>query len=236
MSTRTETNRINAQKSTGPRTPEGKARSSRNAMKHNLTGQVTLMCDEERISHDTFCEALVQHYGPEGALELQIAQSIAEDEWRLNRVRAIEQNILALGTEGPEGDIEADHPEIQAAVALAAVFMKDANGFARLSLYESRIHRNIQKSEDRLRKIQEERIKATELAVSRTEVLLKHAAATGTAYDPAPDFPPERGFVFSTEKVVKLIDRKNRFQTARNHEWNVRRKPETGPDDLPDAA
>ena len=40
------TNRQNAQKSTGPRTPEGKARSSRNGTSHGLSGELILTDDE----------------------------------------------------------------------------------------------------------------------------------------------------------------------------------------------
>jgi hypothetical protein len=90
-------NRANAQLSTGPKTEEGKRRSSLNARRHNLTGQVTAMTEEDRIAHHAFSEALIKSMAPEGALELQLAQRIATDSWRLNRSSAIEENIFALG-------------------------------------------------------------------------------------------------------------------------------------------
>src|SRR5437870_3866487 len=43
---RAERNRQNAQKSTGPKTPEGKARSSKNATKHGLTASYAHLPDE----------------------------------------------------------------------------------------------------------------------------------------------------------------------------------------------
>ena len=49
-----EANRRNAQRSTGPRTEEGKKIAALNARRHNLTGQVTAMTDEERVVHDAF--------------------------------------------------------------------------------------------------------------------------------------------------------------------------------------
>ena len=90
-------NRANAQLSTGPTSVDGKRRSSLNARRHNLTGQVTAMTEEDRIAHDTFADALIKSMAPEGALELQLAQRIATDSWRLNRSSAIEENIFALG-------------------------------------------------------------------------------------------------------------------------------------------
>jgi hypothetical protein len=60
-----------------------------NALRHGLTGQVNLMPDEDREAHDKFCAAIVESLAPEGALEIQFAQSIAEDNWRMNRGRAV---------------------------------------------------------------------------------------------------------------------------------------------------
>src|ERR1700677_1984406 len=90
-------NRENAKKSTGPKTEETKKIVSQNALRHGLTGQVTLMPDEDRTAHDNFCAAIIADLAPEGALETQLAQAIAEDNWRMNRGRAVETNLFALG-------------------------------------------------------------------------------------------------------------------------------------------
>ncbi len=105
-------NRANAQLSSGPKSEEGKRRSSLNARRHNLTGQLTAMPEEDRIAHDAFAEALIKAMAPEGALELQLAQRIATDSWRLNRSSAIEDNIFALGLFDHSSDIDVDHPEL----------------------------------------------------------------------------------------------------------------------------
>ncbi len=90
-------NRANAEKSTGPKTPETKAISAMNALRHGLTGQVNLMPTEDREAHDKFCAAIVESLAPEGALEIQFAHAVAEDNWRMNRGRAIETNMLVFG-------------------------------------------------------------------------------------------------------------------------------------------
>src|ERR1017187_4609699 len=94
-----ESNRQNAQKSTGPRTPEGKKRSSLNACRHNLTGQVNCITDEDKAAFDKHCFGIVGALPPEGLLEHDLAQGIAEDRWRLKRARALENNVFALGHE-----------------------------------------------------------------------------------------------------------------------------------------
>jgi hypothetical protein len=77
--------------------PETKAVSAMNAIRHGLTGQVILMPNEDREAHDKFCAAIVESLGAEGAIEMQFAQSVAEDNWRANRGRAIETNMFAVG-------------------------------------------------------------------------------------------------------------------------------------------
>ena len=104
-----EANRRNAQKSTGPG-PEGKANSSRNNLRHGLTGHISLLPTEDREAHDAFCKDLIDSFTPETPMESQLAQSIAEDSSRLNRARAIENNMFALGH---------NHERREAQIALA---------------------------------------------------------------------------------------------------------------------
>ena len=128
------------------KTEEGKRRSSLNARRHNLTGQVTAMTEEDRIAHNAFSEALIKSMAPEGALELQLAQRIATDSWRLNRSSAIEDNIFALGFTDHAGDIDTDHPELHAALTAARTFTREAKSIELLTLYEQRLNRSLQKN------------------------------------------------------------------------------------------
>src|ERR1700744_1230039 len=93
-----EANRRNAHRSTSPRTEEGKKVSALNARRHNLTGQVTAMTDADRLMPDAFPAEIAESLTPEGAVETQLAQRIATDSWRLNRISAVEDNLFALAT------------------------------------------------------------------------------------------------------------------------------------------
>jgi hypothetical protein len=54
VSMSSEQNRINAQLSTGPRTPDGKARVASNALKHGLTGKRIVLRNENLEEFDDF--------------------------------------------------------------------------------------------------------------------------------------------------------------------------------------
>jgi hypothetical protein len=63
-----------------------KNRSGLNALRDLLSGQVTVMTEEDRVAHDKFAAALVNDLAPSGAMETQLAQRVATDSWRLNRL------------------------------------------------------------------------------------------------------------------------------------------------------
>src|ERR1700722_1262104 len=114
-----EANRRNAEKSTGPRTTEGKSNSSRNNLRHGLTGHISLLPTEDREAHDAFCNERIDSFSPEPPMDTQTALSIAEDSWRLNRARAVENNMFALGHQQRHGH---QHREAQIALADAETF------------------------------------------------------------------------------------------------------------------
>ena len=57
-------NRRNARKSTGPRTPEGKARVAQNARKHGLTAQGAIVTAETREAYTTYRNQILHDFFP----------------------------------------------------------------------------------------------------------------------------------------------------------------------------
>ncbi len=205
-----EANRRNALHSTGPKTLEGKARASRNNLRHGLTGQITIMPNEDREAHDMFCDELIGGFKPETPIEQQLAQSIAEDSWRLNRVRAIENNMFALG--------HADqHREIHIALADAKTFQDQAAQFNLLTIYEQRINRSLQRNLKLLHELQAQRKAQREHDMEEAQLLAQLSLANGQAYDPIKD-----GFEFSNAEINLWIDRNNRLNAARKAALSVR--------------
>src|SRR5580700_10520003 len=83
--TRAEINRANSQHSTGPRTAAGKQRSSLNALRHGLTGHVIVLPAEDHAAYESHTQRFFADLQPNGALETQLVQSLADTSWRLNR-------------------------------------------------------------------------------------------------------------------------------------------------------
>src|SRR5580692_10977668 len=160
-----EANRRNALLSHGPVTDAGRKRSSLNALRHGITGQVTTMTDEDRAAHDTFSKALMQDLAPEGAMEIQLAQRVATDSWRLNRISAVEDNLFALGQLQNGGQACPDVPQIDAALTTAHVFTQESKQLQLLTLYEQRLNRAVQKNLALLQSLQATRKAEREAAM-----------------------------------------------------------------------
>jgi hypothetical protein len=100
---RVEINRANAQHSTGPKTEAGKQRSSLNALRHGLTSQIVVMPTEELEAYQLHLKSFTEEYDPKGATESNLVQALADASWRLNRVVALETNLLTCESESPPG-------------------------------------------------------------------------------------------------------------------------------------
>ena len=87
-------NRKNAKRSTGPRTPEGKARSSQNACKHGLFARDTVLPDENPQEFLELIADLEQELQAVGGFEHRLVRHIADTEWRMRRLVRLETGAL----------------------------------------------------------------------------------------------------------------------------------------------
>ena len=88
-------NRQNAKESTGPRTEEGKARSSQNGLKHGLLARDAVMADEDPAEFDRQLQQLEENIFPKNALEFELVRQIADAQWRLRRITRIEAGLVS---------------------------------------------------------------------------------------------------------------------------------------------
>ena len=90
-------NRRNAQKSTGPRTREGKAAISQNAVKHGLLASQAVISSESREDFDINRDRIIRDLVPESPMESMLSERIVVLSWRLIRIGCIQaQTIDAL--------------------------------------------------------------------------------------------------------------------------------------------
>jgi hypothetical protein len=203
--------------STGPRTPEGKQRSSLNAFRHGLTGQTVVISADDQKHFDAFCRGFFNDYQPEGSLETQLVQNIATCFWRLNRIAADEQSLLSLDTLACEDQINTADARARTACAAARAFEMHLKHLANLTLYEQRISKRLESSCAQLKQAQAERRKKQKADLLEAEILKEyHDELQANEPQPVPYNPANDGFVFSNGALESNIARKERFEDARD--------------------
>jgi hypothetical protein len=92
MSTRKQraANRPNGQKSEGPITPEGKAKSSFNALKHGIHAQSQIMFSESAEDLAELATEYHELHSPANPEERFLVDTLVNNEWRLRRLRLVE--------------------------------------------------------------------------------------------------------------------------------------------------
>jgi hypothetical protein len=88
-------NRTNAEKSTGPKSEEGKARSSRNSFKHGLYSKQLVLPGEDPAALDALKADLRAEHQPANETEEILVNELAEQYWRLRRARRLEAELLS---------------------------------------------------------------------------------------------------------------------------------------------
>ncbi|MDQ2842370.1 MAG: hypothetical protein M3Y72_15265 [Acidobacteriota bacterium] len=200
---RAAVHQANARFSTGPRTPQGKAISSLNAVKTGLTGRTVLLPSDDAAAYEKQLRDYESEYKPEGLRERELVQSLADTSWRLKRIPGLEMAIYAQGRVEFEDSFEDHHPDLRASMIDLQTHLKYEKQLRNLQLQEGRLHRRYEKEMTELRSLQKERRaqdelpkeprirKATngfEFSNSETEVPLSLPIVR---HSPAVDTPPQ---------------------------------------------
>jgi hypothetical protein len=96
-------NRRNAKKSTGPRTPQGRAVSKMNALKHGILSRQVLVRGQAFEEDETELESLHRRFWeelqPVGPVEEMLVDQIVTAHWRLRRALRAESGEIALSVD-----------------------------------------------------------------------------------------------------------------------------------------
>jgi hypothetical protein len=94
-----ETNRINALKSTGPKTEAGKKLSRCNAVRHGLTAETVVDALEDAEDYKSFEAAVTADYDAQSAIERELVLRLASLLWRLRRATTMETGLFEIHAE-----------------------------------------------------------------------------------------------------------------------------------------
>ncbi len=185
-----EANRNNAQASTGPRTEEGKAASSRNALKHGLTAHTTLLSTENQADLDVFADGVKKDLNPLNTIEEDLVAQIIDCQWRLRRVGVYEARCL-----------EADPPDFKSLTAM--------------SLHAARIKHQFSASLKEFQLLHAQTNASITDQLQRAEVIHKADLLLDR-----PSTLADHGFVFSLPYLERWLARKNAVALAEKTIFN----------------
>jgi hypothetical protein len=143
-----EANRLNATKSTGPRSAEGKARSSMNALKSGIDAKSQVIRSEKAIALEALKTEYYDRYHPTTPVQRMLVDTLIDAEWLLRRFRVCEAQLWEQGADvalKPTEDIER-----------AQGFRCNADYFARLQRRIDTAHRNYRNALHELERLQVE--------------------------------------------------------------------------------
>ena len=210
-SARTAANRKNAEKSTGPRTSEGKSRSCRNAIRGALTGRVVILPSDDLDAYGTHVRGYNKQFKPLTDYEVGLVQALADTDWRLQRIPHL---IMALHTKGREEFAEA-FPHLKPAERSVRIELetnlKYEKELRNLHLQEGRLHRRHEKDVAELRTVQRERDiqRGKDLSVAaKLHIAAQHDNKVFDA--------EESGFDFSNHDVECYLDGQRAAQLDRD--------------------
>jgi hypothetical protein len=145
-----ESARRNGEKSTGPKTPAGKAKSAMNALKHGLrSDKLYVLRNETPANLRALFEACVGKFQPSDDFELELVSEIAHARWRMRRFWAIEAALLDDKMEAQAAKLAAEFEHLDEQTRLARAFADLSDNHRSLHLlprYEAHVRRNFDRA------------------------------------------------------------------------------------------
>jgi hypothetical protein len=249
-----EANRKNAQKSTGPRTAEGKAAVSQNALKHGLFAHEAVIHGESQEQYELHREALVAEWRPVGPTESMLAERIVSLAWRVRRAERMQNEaadcmILREMADGPDDDLDEGYRQVngispddpqgcRGALALGRVATKKWSNnpklIERLFTHERRIESSLLRTMRQLKKLQ------TIRRIERDAVAERSGANIPMALNAIDNFAKQSQFAPGRTGAKPLMERDYDDVAAADTVGNKANRSEiqgaTGPTPMPDIA
>ncbi len=197
-------NQRNAQLSTGPTSEDGKSRSSLNAVKTGLTGRTVLLPEDDVALYQTHVSGFTDRYQPVGPEESHLVQSLADTQWRLERIPALELGIYAMGRLEFAELFPQEDPAVRYGLIEAKTYLAYGRQLNNLGIQESRLRRQFEKDAAVLRELQGQRKRQAQAALDSAarEYIVAVHEGRHDEFDPA-----QLGFEFSIDQIeIRAMD------------------------------
>jgi hypothetical protein len=146
-------NKKNAQKSTGPKTPEGRAAVRLNGVKHGLTASTLVLPGESESDFESLLDSFEAEHHPATPTEEALVRQMAMAQWRLRRLYHVEAAFLSLRLDENAEDPAEIYETLDDAGRLAYVVQHSADTLTNLSHIEARLERSFYKALQELRRL-----------------------------------------------------------------------------------
>ncbi len=140
-----DANRANARHSTGPQTPEGKAASSQNNLRHGFRSQTVVLPGEDPAEFDALLDELNLHFEPDDLTDQRCVDEMAAAEWRLARVRRLLHDALAAQLESLAERHPGSSPDRLQRLAVEAL-NESRTSYSTWLRYESKFQRDYERA------------------------------------------------------------------------------------------
>ena len=190
-------NRNNAKKSTGPRTPEGRAAVRLNGVKHGLTAATLVLPGETESDFESLLADFESEHQPATPTEEALVRQMAMAQWRLRRLYHVEAAFYTVRLLDLEYKIDDTYTGLDPADKLAVVVKEDSGRSSvreNLSRIEARLERSFFKA---LRELQRLRAAPPQKSENQTQ-----------SQEPATHEREPKLFLVSPEPKNEIEDRR----------------------------
>ena len=145
--------RINGSKSRGPKSPEGKARSSQNAITHGLHAKAVVLSNENPANLEELREEYYAYWQPQTRVECDLVDDMIQARWRIYRVLATETAALDLEMDRQREAVSREFVRIDEATRTALAFSAlagDGRALITMGRAETRHRRTLDRATDHL--------------------------------------------------------------------------------------
>jgi hypothetical protein len=181
---------------TGPRTEEGKKKSSLNATKHGFTGQTLILSPEETAAYQAHLANYLQDFKPATHEETEFLHQYADLRWSLHQISVQQQNLLSIVSAITKQIIETGDP-----LDLGPALDPHYKTLKNLSLYEQRRRRASEDTLNHLRDLQSTRVATLVHDIDLAAPIYAMFKDQGKPFDPA-----AMGFVCSTFEIENYLN------------------------------